>query len=93
VSYKLLDQNGNIYLSETKGTLGGYKPKNIYGRLDCASALRALAKGGYAKHRVFFADEPTAIVADYRPCGICCREEYTAWKAARALDTRYDGRT
>jgi len=34
---------------------------HLYGRLDCASALRALAKGGYARHRVFFADEGAAI--------------------------------
>ena len=32
----------------------------IYGRLDCPSALRAIAVGGYVASRVFFADEPTA---------------------------------
>ena len=78
MSYKLLDQNGNAYLSDIKGILGGYKPKKIYGKLDCSSANCALAKGGYAAHRVFFADEATAIAAGYRPCGNCCREEYKA---------------
>jgi methylphosphotriester-DNA--protein-cysteine methyltransferase len=36
-------------------------------------------------HRVFFADEATAIAAGYRPCGACMRREYAAWKAARDL--------
>jgi methylphosphotriester-DNA--protein-cysteine methyltransferase len=52
----------------------------IYGRLDCASALRHLPKG-YARHRVFFKDEPAAIAAGYRPCGICMKPRYQVWKA------------
>jgi methylphosphotriester-DNA--protein-cysteine methyltransferase len=43
--------------------------------------LRWLAKGHIVKHRVFFADEPTAIAAGYRPCAVCMREEYRQWKA------------
>jgi methylphosphotriester-DNA--protein-cysteine methyltransferase len=31
-------------------------------------------------HRVFFADEATAIAAGYRPCGACLRERYAEWK-------------
>ncbi len=80
--YQLLDENGKAYQSESKGTLGGYKPNKLYGRLDCPSALRHLAKGHYAKHRVFFADEATAIKAGYRPCSRCMPEEYRKWKAA-----------
>lgn len=80
-TYKLMDENGNIYVSEQPGTLGGYKKRKIYGRLDCPSALRHIAKGGYVKHRVFFADEETAIKAGYRPCGICMKEAYKVWKA------------
>jgi methylphosphotriester-DNA--protein-cysteine methyltransferase len=38
-------------------------------------ALRAIANGGYVSHRVFFADEPTAIAAGYRPCGVCHPKE------------------
>ena len=76
-----MDENGNIYVSEQPGTLGGYKKRKIYGRLDCPSALRHIAKGEYVKHRVFFADEATAIKAGYRPCGICMKEAYKAWKA------------
>ena len=77
-TYKLMDENGNIYVSEQPGTLGGYKKRKIYGRLDCPSALRHIAKGEYVKHRVFFADEATAIKAGYRPCGICMKEAYKA---------------
>ena len=80
-TYKLMDENGNIYVSEQPGTLGGYKKRKIYGRLDCPSALPHIAKGEYVKHRVFFADEATAIKAGYRPCGICMKEAYKVWKA------------
>ena len=76
-----MDENGNIYVSDQPGTLGGYKKRKIYGRLDCPSALRHIAKGEYVKHRVFFADEATAIKAGYRPCGICMKEAYKVWKA------------
>lgn len=74
--YKLLDENGNEYLSEEKGELGGNRKLKIYGRLDCPSALRYIAKGQYVKNRVFFKDEETAISAGYRPCGICMRKKY-----------------
>jgi AraC family transcriptional regulator, regulatory protein of adaptative response / DNA-3-methyladenine glycosylase II len=33
------------------------------------------------RHRVFFADEATALAAGYRPCGHCLRDRYAAWKA------------
>jgi methylphosphotriester-DNA--protein-cysteine methyltransferase len=55
----------------------------IYGRLDCPSALRALASGGYVAHRVFFADEATAVAAGYRPCARCLPERYRDWKQTR----------
>lgn len=79
-TYTLLDVNRKSYQSETKGNVGGYKTKKIYGRLDCPSALRHIALGHYVKHRVFFADEETAIAAGYRPCGICMKKEYAEWK-------------
>ena len=72
--------DGKFYFSDKKGTLGGYSKNKIYGRLDCPSALRAIAKGGYVKYRVFFEDEETAIAAGYRPCGICMPKKYKAWK-------------
>lgn len=47
---------------------------------SCPSAIRALPRG-YAKRRVFFADEATAIAAGYRPCSVCMRDEYRRWKS------------
>src|SRR5947207_315499 len=51
--YTLLDARGRPYTSATPGALGGHRRQRIYGRLDCPAALRALARGGYAVHRVF----------------------------------------
>ena len=80
-SYRLLGADGVPYTSTTKGLLGGHRGTKIYGRLDCAAALRAIARGGpYPRLRVFFADEPTAVSAGYRPCAVCMRSEYDAWK-------------
>ncbi|WP_349774739.1 Ada metal-binding domain-containing protein [Microvirga terrae] len=79
--YKLLNAQRKIYLTEAPGTLGGYRPNRIYGRLDCPSALRHLASGQYAKHRVFFADEATAIAAGFRPCGVCMKARHELWTA------------
>ena len=79
--YALLDGRGEAYLSATPGAWGGHRGSRIYGRLDCRSALRALARGGYARHRVFFADEATAVAAGYRPCAVCLPARYRAWKA------------
>ena len=79
--YRLIGPDGSPYSSTRKGTVGGHRGTKIYGRLDCAAALRALARGGpYARHRVFFADETTAASAGYRPCAVCMRSEYDAWK-------------
>lgn len=75
--YKLMGPDGNEYLSEEKGTLGGHRKLKIYGRLDCPSALRHIDKGHYVQHRVFFKDEETAIAAGYRPCGICMKQAYS----------------
>ena len=79
--YTLLGPAGR-YLSETPGTLGGNGRARIYGRLDCASALRAVRQGDtYQERRVFFQDEEHAKACGYRPCGTCMRAEYNAWKA------------
>jgi hypothetical protein len=80
--YTLLGPDGP-YPSSTSGALGGYRRGRIYGRLDCPSALRAIARGHYARHRVFFADEATARDTRYRPCGACLPEKYAAWKASQ----------
>ena len=60
--YRLMDENEKIYLSPEPGQLGGYRRGKIYGRLDCKSANRAIAKGGYVKHRVFFKDEELTYI-------------------------------
>ena len=78
--YHLIDKNGNTCDSEQPGTLGGHRKLKIYGRLDCPSAARYIAKGQYVQYRVFFADEQTAIEAGYRPCARCMPEEYRKWK-------------
>jgi methylphosphotriester-DNA--protein-cysteine methyltransferase len=83
-TYTLLDANARAYQSETPGTLGGHRRTKIYGRLDCPGAKRAIERGGYVKHRVFFADDDTAIAAGYRPCARCLPEKYAAWKASKA---------
>jgi hypothetical protein len=81
-TYTLLGPDRRPYSSPAPGTLGGHRGSTIYGHLDCPAALRAIARGGYVKHRVFFADEPTAIAAGFRPCGACMPEKYRAWKNA-----------
>jgi hypothetical protein len=78
--YKLLNADGKSYLSNEPGLLGGYRVRKIYGRLDCAGAIRWIAKGKYVKHRVFFKDEKTAKFAGYRPCAGCMPAEYAEWK-------------
>ncbi len=81
--YKLLGADGEIYLSDTPGTFGGNGNLKIYGRLDCGTALNSIRKypGVYEKHRVFFADEKTALAAGYRPCGNCLRKKYREYMA------------
>ena len=81
----LVGADGAPVESVTPGRFGGNRRLRIYGRLDCPSALRALTKG-YVSHRVFFADEATAIAAGYRPCGSCMRQAYVRWKASQARD-------
>ena len=78
--YKLMNENGNFYYSSAPGLFGGYRRKKIYGRLDCESANRAIANGGYVKYRVFFRDEETAVKAGYRLCAKCMPEKYAEWK-------------
>jgi len=84
-TYTLIGVDGKQYNSATKGTLGGHRRLRIYGRLDCPSALRHIAAGRYVKYRVFFPDEPTAVGAGYRPCGVCMRERYAEWKAHQSV--------
>ncbi|MFE7267782.1 Ada metal-binding domain-containing protein [Streptomyces sp. NPDC057592] len=82
-TYILLGADGRPYRSPVKGERGGHRGSKIYGRLDCPAALCAIARGGYVRHRVFFADEATALAAGFRPCGACCKDRYQRWKTAR----------
>jgi hypothetical protein len=79
--YRLLGADGVLHESDERGTLGGNARLRIYGRLDCPSALRALAwpDAPYRRHRVFFRSEAEAIAAGFRPCGRCLRERYREW--------------
>lgn len=81
--YKLLGADGAFYESETPGAFGGNGKDKVYGRLDCPSALSTIRRfpGKYEEHRVFFADERTALAAGYRPCGNCLREKYREYTA------------
>jgi hypothetical protein len=81
--YTLLDANRRPYVSSIPGVLGGHRKSKLYGRLNCPAALRAIAAGGYARHRVFFADEATAVAAGYRPCAVCMPDAYRAWRSDR----------
>jgi methylphosphotriester-DNA--protein-cysteine methyltransferase len=81
--YRLVAPDGAEVLSRTPGTLGGHRRTRVYGRLDCPVALSLIARGfDVRRHRVFFADDATAVAAGYRPCGACLREAYRAWKAS-----------
>ena len=86
--YKLINENGEEYLSSIPGTLGGNKRLKIYGRLDCPSANMWISKGYYVKDRVFFSGEETAIKAGYRPCAVCMKKEYEEWKEKHILKRR-----
>ena len=81
-TYTLLGSDGRPYRSAAPGGFGGHRKARIYGRLDCPSARRAIAAGGYISHRVFFADQQTAVAAGYRPCAVCLPGPYAGWKAA-----------
>ncbi|ANX13749.1 metal-binding protein [Fictibacillus arsenicus] len=78
-----MDVNGQLYKCEVPGRFGGNRKGEIYGKLDCTAAMRAIKKGGYVNQRVFFADEHKALAAGYRPCGTYLRRQYIQWKENR----------
>jgi methylphosphotriester-DNA--protein-cysteine methyltransferase len=84
-TWTLLGPEGRFYQSAVPGVLGGYRRGKIYGRLNCRSALSAIARGGYVKHRVFFLNALEAAAAGYRPCAVCMPAEYAAWKARQTI--------
>jgi methylphosphotriester-DNA--protein-cysteine methyltransferase len=80
-TWTLIGPVGKPFDSDRPGTLGGHRRSRIYGRLDCPAALRAIGRGGYIAHRVFFLNEAHAKAAGYRPCAVCLPEAYARWKA------------
>ncbi len=82
-TWTLTGRDGQPYASDRPGTLAGNRRSRIYGRLDCPAALRAIARGGYVAHRVFFLTEDDARAAGYRPCAACLPAAYAGWKAQR----------
>jgi hypothetical protein len=87
-TWTLVGPDGKPYTSQRPGTFGGHRRGRIYGRLDCPAALRAIARGGYVAHRVFFLKEEHARAAGYRPCGVCLPDAYARWKSQRANISR-----
>lgn len=87
--FKLIDCNGQEYLSNTPGTLAGNRKLKIYGRLDCQSAKRWIEKGYYISNRVFFQNEGIAIAAGYRPCAKCMPDKYKEWKNDQIRKNRF----
>jgi hypothetical protein len=82
-AWTLIGPDGRPSRSPWPGALGGHRGSRIYGRLDCRTALRAIAEGGYIAHRVFFLDAAHARAAGYRPCAVCLPGQYAQWKAKR----------
>jgi hypothetical protein len=80
-TWTLVGPDGEPYASDQPGTLGGHRRSRIYGRLDCPAALRAIARGGYVTHRVFFLTEDHAWAAGCRSCAVCLPAAYASWKA------------
>lgn len=83
-TWTLVGPDRKPHASDQPGTLGGHRRSRIYGCLDCPAALRAIARGGYVTHRVFFLTEDHARAAGYRPCGVCLPATYASWKARQA---------
>ncbi|MFW5471579.1 Ada metal-binding domain-containing protein [Knoellia sp. CPCC 206435] len=81
-TYALVGRDGTAYESASPGTLGGHRRTKVYGRLDCPTALRWIARERYVQHRVFFADEGVAVAAGYRPCAHCLPQPYRRWRSA-----------
>lgn len=79
MAHTLIGADGREYASPRPGALGGHRRTRVFGRLDCRSALAAIARGRYVAHRVFFADEADAIAAGYRPCAVCMPAQYARW--------------
>ncbi|MBI1857870.1 MAG: metal-binding protein [Candidatus Melainabacteria bacterium] len=63
--YSIL-KGGQTIKSTTPGTLAGWGPGKIFGRLDCKSGIRMKKE-----NRVFFHTLEDAVTQDFRPCKKC----------------------
>jgi hypothetical protein len=82
-TYTLLGSDRQPHQSATPGALGGHRPSRVYGRLECPAALRAIARGGYVRNRVFFADEQTAVAAGYGYAPYACATSTSSGRQGR----------
>ena len=59
-------KDGETSESEVPGNYAGWRPRKIFGRLDCKSGMRMKRE-----NRVFFLSWDDAVAAGYRPCKNC----------------------
>jgi hypothetical protein len=57
-------------------TLAGHAPGKIYGHLHCRAGKRMKTA-----NRVFFRNEVEAMALGFRPCAVCMRAAYWAWRS------------
>lgn len=76
--YTITRADGTTFRSPIPGLFAGIKTTMRYGRLDCASGKRALAK-----NREFFHFSEDAEARGYKPCRNCKPEPYTRADCAK----------
>ncbi|MBN2141878.1 hypothetical protein JW711_00970 [Candidatus Woesearchaeota archaeon] len=83
--YRILKPEGEIR-SSRKGTLAGYRPRKIFGALDCSNGRRLMKP----QNRVFFHTLEDAVLSGYRPCNHCRPLDEEGFKRVKHL-IPYDG--
>ena len=63
-----------IQIKNKEINLAGNSRLKIYGTLHCKSGKRMKKE-----NRVFFKSERNTLIAGFRPCGNCLKEEYRKW--------------
>ena len=87
-TYTLLGADGRAVPERREGPARRQRPhQGLRHAWTAPSRSRCCAAGFEPKHRVFFADEETAIAAGFRPCGACMRARYREWRARQAAGT------
>ena len=85
-TFKIL-KNGTSIQSETPGTLAGWRPGKIFGRLDCWSGKKNMKP----ENRVFFHTIEDAIREGYRPCKNCRPLDEEDFEAVKHLISSCEG--